>query len=269
MLRGPASDTQITHLSRLWLYILSALILLFLILPTFIVIPMSFSDSRFLQFPPPALSWRWYESFFGSAEWLRATRVSFTAAMLVMALATPLGVAAAYGLHNAGFRLTRLIHVLLISPLIIPVIILAVGVFYLYVRLNLVNTMAGLVLAHAALAIPFVVVTVSSGLKQYDMNQERVARSLGANRWTAFRTVTLPQLKSSILAGALFAFITSLDEVVIALFVAGGDTTTLTRRMFTGLRDEVDPTIAAISSLLIVLSVLLLSLLQFVGRRKE
>jgi putative spermidine/putrescine transport system permease protein len=125
------------------------------------------------------------------------------------------------------------------------------------------------VLAHSALAIPFVVVTVSSGLKQYDMNQERVARSLGASRLTAFRTVTLPQIRNSIYAGALFAFITSLDEVVIALFIAGGERTTLTRRMFTGLRDEVDPTIAAISSMLIVLSVLLLALLQFVTRSRE
>lgn len=268
MLRGPASETQITHLSRLWLYALAALVLLFLILPTFIVVPMSFSDSRFLQFPPPSLSWRWYESFFGSAEWLRATRISFAAAFLVMLLATPLGTAAAYGLHNSGFRFTKALNVLLISPLVIPIIILGVGAFYLYVRLDLVNTLMGLVLAHTALAIPFVVVTVASGLKQYDMNQERVARSLGASRFTAFRTVTLPQLKSSIMAGALFAFITSLDEVVIALFIAGGETTTLTRRMFTGLRDEVDPTIAAISSMLIVLSVLLLSLLQFAGRRR-
>lgn len=269
MLREPASDTQITHLGRLWLYVLSGLILLFLILPTFIVIPMSFSDSRFLQFPPPALSLRWYESFFGSAEWLRATRVSFTAAVLVMLVATPLGVAAAYGLHNAGLRVTRALNVLLISPLIIPVIILGVGIFYLYVRLDLVNSMTGIVLAHSVLAVPFVVVTVSSGLKQYDMNQERVARSLGASRFTAFRTVTLPQLKNSIYAGALFAFITSLDEVVIALFVAGGERTTLTRRMFAGLRDEVDPTIAAISSLLIIISVLLLALLQFLTRNKN
>jgi putative spermidine/putrescine transport system permease protein len=269
MLREPASETQISHLGRLWLYLLSGLILLFLILPTFIVIPMSFSDSRFLQFPPPGLSWRWYASFFGSAEWLRATAVSFTAALLVMLVATPLGVAAAYGLHNAGLKVTRTLNVLLISPLIVPVIILGVGVFYLYVRLDLVNTLAGIVLAHAALAIPFVVVTVASGLKQYDMNQERVARSLGASRLTAFRTVTLPQIKSSIYAGALFAFITSLDEVVIALFIAGGERTTLTRRMFAGLRDEVDPTIAAISSMLIIVSVVLLALLQFVTRGRD
>ncbi len=268
MFREPASETQITHFGRLWLYLLAGLVMLFLILPIFIVIPMSFSDSRFLQFPPQGFSWRWYESFFGSTEWLRATRVSFVVAILTMLVATPLGVAAAYGLHVSGLRFARTVNVMLISPLIIPVIILAVGIFYLYVRLGIVNTIGGLVMAHAILAIPFVLVTTTSGLQQYDLNQERVARSLGASRFTAFRTVTLPQLRSSIIAGALFAFITSLDEVVIALFVSGGTNATLTRRMFTGLRDEVDPTIAAISSMLIVFSIVLLMLAQFLGRKR-
>lgn len=268
MLLRPASETQVTHLSRLWLYAVAVLVMAFLIVPTFIVIPMSFSDSRFLQFPPQGFSLRWYESYFGSAEWLRATRVSFLVAFLTMLLSTPVGIAAAYGLHVSGFRLAKALHVALITPLIIPVVILGVGIFYLYVRLGLVNEIPGIVLAHSILAIPFVLVTVSSGLKQYDLNQERVARSLGASRLTAFRTVTLPQIRSSIFAGALLAFITSLDEVVIALFIAGGPNATLTRRMFTGLRDEVDPTIAAISSLLIVLSVLLLGLLLLVNRKK-
>jgi len=177
-----------------------------------------------------------------------ATWVSFKVATLTTLLATPLGIAAAYGLHVSKVRFARVLTLALISPLIIPIIILGVGVFYLYVKLDMVNTITGLVLAHTILAIPFVVVTVSSGLQQYDLNQERAARSLGASRLTAFRTVTLPQIKGSIVAGSLFAFITSLDEVVIALFISGGQNTTLTRRMFTGLRDEIDPTIAAISS---------------------
>lgn len=269
MLLRPASETQVTHLSRLWLYAVAALVMAFLIVPIFIVIPMSFSDSRFLQFPPQGFSLRWYESYFGSAEWLRATRVSFLVALLTTLLATPVGIAAAYGLHVSGFRFAKALHVALITPLIIPVVILGVGIFYLYVRLGLVNEIPGIVLAHSILAIPFVLVTVSSGLKQYDLNQERVARSLGASRLTAFRTITLPQIKSSIFAGALLAFITSLDEVVIALFIAGGPNATLTRRMFTGLRDEVDPTIAAISSLLIVFSILLLGLMLLVTQKKR
>lgn len=266
MLLRPASDTQITHLGRLWLYVLAGLVMLFLILPVFIVIPMSFSDSRFLRFPPQGFSLRWYESYLLSTEWMLATWVSFKVAVLTTLLATPLGIAAAYGLHVSKVKLARVITIALISPLIIPIIILGVGIFYLYVKLGIVNTVLGLVLAHSILAIPFVVVTVSSGLQQYDLDQERAARSLGASRFTAFRTITFPQIRGSVVAGALFAFITSLDEVVIALFISGGENTTLTRRMFMGLRDEIDPTIAAISSLLIVLSVLLLGLLQLVNR---
>ncbi|MDX6751957.1 ABC transporter permease subunit [Geminicoccaceae bacterium 1502E] len=154
------------------------------------------------------------------------------------------------------------------NPLLIPVIILGVGIFCLYVQLGLVNTLPGLVLAHSIPAIPFVMVTVTAGLRQFDLNQERVARSLGATRLRAFMTVTLPQLRNSIVAGGLFAFMTSLDEVVIALFISSGPRSTLTRRMFSGLRDQVDPTIAAVSSLLIVLSVALLGTAQLLQRRR-
>jgi len=267
MLNRPASDTQITHGRRLWLYILSGLVMAFLILPTFVVIPMSFSDSRFLRFPPQGFSLRWYESYLTSPEWMRATWVSLKVAALTMLVATPVGTAAAYGLHVSKVRFARVLTIALVSPLIIPIIILGVGIFYLYVRLDMVNTILGLVLAHSILAVPFVVVTVSSGLQQYDLNQELAARNLGASRFTAFRTVTLPQIRGSVVAGSLFAFITSFDEVVIALFISGGQNTTLTRRMFTGLRDEIDPTIAAISSLLIILSVVMLVILVLTNRR--
>lgn len=266
MLRTPASETQITHLGRLWLYAVALLVLLFLILPIFVVVPMSFSDSRFLRFPPEGFSLRWYRSYFASPEWLRATWVSAQVALMTTALATPLGFLAAYGLHVSRLGWTRGLSLALIAPLVVPTIILAVGIFYLYVRLGMVNTVPGLVLAHTALAIPFVMVTVTSGLQHYDMNQERAARSLGASRWQAMRTVTVPQLKGSIFAGALFAFVTSLDEVVIGLFVSGGENATLTRRMFAGLRDQIDPTIAAISSMLIVLSLILLSIMVAFGR---
>lgn len=268
MLNRPASDTQITHLQRLWLYALGLLVLIFLAGPIFIVIPMSFSGGSFLKFPPDEWSLRWYRAFFASPEWLLSFWVSLRAAVLTALLATPLGTAAAYGLKASGAPLARTLTVALLTPLIIPVIILAVGVFYLYVRLNLVNTTLGLVLAHTILAIPFVIVTVSSGLEQYDFNQERAARSLGAGRLTAFVTVTLPQIRSFVVAGGLFAFITSLDEVVIALFISSGPQSTLTRRMFTGLRDQVDPTIAAISTMLIVLSVVLLGGAQLLNRRR-
>lgn len=264
----PASDTQVSHLGRLWLYLLSALVMLFLVAPVLVVIPMSFSASRYLSFPPEAYGLTWYRNYFASAEWVGATLTSFKVAALVTLLATPLGVAAAWGLARSRIGAARLLNLALISPLIVPVIILAIGVFYLYARLSLVNTLPGLVLAHAALALPFVVVTTASGLSQFDEAQERAARSLGASRWTAFRTVTLPQLKGPVTSGALFAFITSLDEVVVSVFIAGGENMTLPRRMFSGLRDQVDPTIAAISSMLILLSVALLTFAVLLGRKR-
>lgn len=265
----PASETQISHLGRLWLYVLALLILVFLVAPVFIVIPMSFSDSRYLRFPPEGFSLRWYESYFTSIEWVGATLTSLKVAVLVTLVATPLGLAAAYGLARSRSGAARILSLVLISPLIVPIIIFAIGVFYLYAKTNLVNTVPGLVLAHTALALPFVVVTATAGLQQFDEALERAARSLGASRWTAFRTVTLPQLRGPVISGALFAFITSLDEVVVAVFIAGGENMTLPRRMFSGLRDEVDPTIAAISSILILLSVLLLTLGLVLGNRRQ
>ena len=262
--------TLVSHRRRLWLYAVGVLALLFLIFPIFIVIPMSFSGSRFLQFPPETLSLRWYDHFFASDEWMRALRISLTAAVSTMIVATPLGVAAAYALHNAQVRFLRHLQVLLIMPLMVPIIIIAIGLFFVFARMQLVGTMFGLVLAHTMMAMPFVLVVTLAGLHGFDMDQEKVARSLGWNRFQAFIRVTLPQIRPSVIAGALFAFITSLDEVIIALFITGGPNSTLTKRMFTTLRDEIDPTIAAISSLLIVtsLAVVLAAALAGAGRWK-
>ncbi|PZX13096.1 putative spermidine/putrescine transport system permease protein [Palleronia aestuarii] len=265
----PASETQISHLGRLWLYLLAALVLIFLVAPVFVVVPMSFSDERYLSFPPESYGLRWYRNYFASLEWTQATVTSFKVALLVTLLATPLGVAAAYGLYRSTLKFSNTVSLLLISPLIVPVIIIAIGVFYLYARLNLVNTVPGIVLAHTILALPFVMVTTTSGLQQFDDQLERAAQSLGASRWMAVLTVTLPQLRGSIVSGALFAFITSFDEVVISVFIAGGENMTLPRRMFSGLRDQVDPTIAAISSMLIGLSILLLGLAVAFGRNSD
>ena len=261
------TETQITHLRRLWLYACVGLIVLFLIAPSLLVIPLSFSDSRYLAFPPPAWSVRWYVAYFSAVEWREATYVSFAVAILTMLLSTVLGTLAAYGLHALRNRWAALAHGIFILPLVIPAILTAIGIFLFYAQVGLNNTLTGIVLAHSVLAIPLVVITVTSSLTSYDMNQEMVARSLGASRPRAFLTVTLPQIRISVISGALLAFISSLDEVVIALFIAGGDKATLTRRMFNALRDEIDPTIASISTLLILVSVLLLALSQIVQSR--
>lgn len=260
------SDPTINHLRRLWLYLYCLIVAIFLLAPIVVVIPMSFSPSEFLEFPPSSLSLRWYQSLVRSPEWIGAAIISLKAAVLTVLVATPLGIAASYGLQYSQFAFTRLIRSLLIIPLIVPVIIIAIGAFYLYARLNLVNTLTGLVLAHSVLAIPFVMVVISAGLQRFDANQELVARSLGASRFKAFMTVTLPQIRPSVMSAALFAFITSFDEVVVALFVSRGPSSTLTRKMFTSLRDQVSPAIAAISTILILTTLVLALVALFAAR---
>jgi putative spermidine/putrescine transport system permease protein len=267
MLGAPANEIQITHRQRLWLYAVGVLALVFLILPVFIVFPISFSDSRFLKFPPDALSLRWYEHYFTSREWMLATWVSLRVALGASILATGLGVAAAYGIHLLSGRLGRYLEIALLLPLMVPLIITAVGVFFVYARVGLIGSVPGLILSHAMLALPFVIVTTHSGLKGYDMDQELAARSLGASRLRAFFQVTLPQIRGSVIAGAVFAFIYALDEVVVAIFISGGPNATLTKRMFTALRDEIEPTIAAISALLITFSLTVAVLAVAFGSR--
>ncbi|HEV2675142.1 MAG TPA: ABC transporter permease [Aliidongia sp.] len=264
-----ATETQIPHRSRLWLYLITGLVLAFLVLPTLVVIPMSFSASQYLEFPPREWSFRWYESYFQSDKWMQATATSLKAASLTALLATPLGTMAAYGLFQSRLRFTSLAMPLLLTPIITPVVLVGIGVFYAYVRLKLVNTLVGIVLAHSMLALPLVVLVVTSALKSYDMNQETAARSLGASRLRAFLLVTLPQIRFAIMTAAVLSFLTSFDEVVIALFVSGGDNSTLTRNMFNALRDQIDPTIAAISTVMILVSSLLLALSQILGRERR
>jgi putative spermidine/putrescine transport system permease protein len=151
----------------------------------------------------------------------------------------------------------------------IPVILIAIGAFYVYVQIKMVNSLAGLVVAHTILALPLVLIVVSSAFRSYDMNQEMAARSLGASRLTAFMAITLPQIRFSVITAALLSFLTSFDEVIVALFVSGGDNSTLTRNMFNALRDQIDPTIAAISTIMIAISSALLVAAQLFGKSRD
>lgn len=262
---GPLPSSRLSN----WLLaIVAAGVIIFLVLPTFIVLPMSFSDSRYLTFPPPAWSLRWYLEYFDSPEWMLATIVSLQVAIATCLIATPVGVAAAYAIYVKPGKFARALYTLLMMPLMVPHIIAAIGIFFVYARFGMNNSILGIVLAHTMLAIPFVLITTLSGLQGYDMTQERAAQSLGVGRLQAFLKVTAPQIKGSIIAGALFAFISSLDEVVVSLFISGGPTSTLPKRMFVALRDEVDPTIASISSLLIITS-LGIGLAGMVASRKR
>ncbi len=268
-LKRPASDTQITHGQRLWLYVLAAIIMFLLVVPTLLVIPMSFSASQYLEFPPREWSLRWYETYFGSIAWMDATWTSLKAGLLTTFLATPLGTMAAYGLYVSQHKWSRLVFIFLITPIMIPVILIAIGAFYVYVQIKMVNSLTGLVVAHTILALPLVLIVVSSAFRSYDMNQEMAARSLGASRLTAFMSITLPQIRFSVITAALLSFLTSFDEVIVALFVSGGDNSTLTRNMFNALRDQIDPTIAAISTIMIAISSALLVAAQVFGKSRD
>ena len=270
------SDTQIKLKNRIWLYLVSFIILFLLIVPSLVVIPMSFSAGQYLEFPPKEWSLRWYENYFfswkvenGFNDWMSATWTSIKVAILTVIMATPICTMAAYGLVNGSSRLSKILFPIFISPMMVPIILVAIGLFYFFVQFKLLNTVTGLVLGHSLVAMPLVLIIVSAGLKNYDMNQEKVARSLGATRFRAFREITLPQIKFSIISASLIAFLTSFDEIIISLFVAGGDNSTITRSMFLSLRDQIDPTIAAISTILIIVSSGLLILVQLLGNKDK
>jgi putative spermidine/putrescine transport system permease protein len=252
---------------RIVFAVFCTLVLLYLILPVLIIAPMSFSSARFLTFPPPSLSLRWYQEYVGNPAWMQATRVTLTVAGFTVLIAMPLGVAAAYAISSSSLRIMRLVHLTLMLPLVVPIIIIAVGIFFVYARIGLIATMPGLVLANVMLGLPYVITSVVAGLRSFDATQEMVARSLGMNRFRSFLVVTLPQIKASVLTGAIFAFISALDETVVALFISGGQYQPLTKRMFTSLRDEIDPTIAAISTLMTAVSFILVVLAS--TRRKK
>lgn len=257
------------RLSKIPLFGLVALILTWLIIPVLITVPMSFSAARFLTFPPPAFSLRWYEAYLGSAAWMQATRVTLIVAASSAVLSTILGTMAAYALNMRASRLASGLQVVLLLPLVVPIVITAVGVYLVFVQLGLLATMTGLILANIMLGLPFVITSVLVGLRKFDPTQEMVSRSLGMNRMRTFFIVTLPQIRPSVISGMLFAFISAIDETVISLFISGGANQTLTKRMFTALRDEIDPTIAAISSLLTAISFIAVILVAANARRAE
>lgn len=257
---------------RVWrvsLYLFVAAVMAFLVSPMLVILPLSFSSSPFLTFPPPGWSLQWYEAYLGSEQWMDATWLSLRIALMVTVCATVLGTLAAYGLSRAQFRGKRVLTGFIVSPMIVPIIILSIGVYHLYGRMQLIGTTTGIVLAHTVLALPFVFVTVTAGLQAVDVRLEHAARTLGASGFKTFQLVTLPLAKESIIAGAVFAFITSLDEVVIALFVGGSSAITLPKQMWDGIRNEINPTVTAVATVMIAVSVCLLATVAMLMRRKS
>lgn len=264
---APGRYTRRVPLGRVALVAFTALVFLYLVFPVLIILPMSFSSSRFLDFPPPGLSTQWYENFFDRADWTDAMVRSLQLAVVVMVAATIMGTMAALALARATFRGKELVNAIVVAPMIVPGIIVAIATYSLFVDLKLVNSFLGVAIAHTMLAIPFVIVNVVATLRGFDIRLEQAAMNLGASPLQTFIRVTLPMIAPGVVAGALFAFITSFDELIVVLFIAGTRGRTLPMRMFEGLRLEIDPTIAAVSSMLIVFSIAMLLSAELFRRR--
>lgn len=257
---------------RAWYYafrVLCGLILLFLIVPILVIIPLSFNSDSFLMYPMSGFSLRWYDEFFGSVVWRTALTNSMIISPLATVVAVVLGTLASIGLVRANFPGKALLVSILIAPMVVPVVIVGVAVYLFFSPLGLTGSYAGLVLAHAVLGVPFVVITVTATLQGFDYNLVRAAASLGASPVTAFLKVTLPLVAPGVVSGALFAFATSFDEVVVTLFLASPEQSTLPRQMFSGIRDNISPTIAAVATVLIVLATLMLLVLEWMRRSNE
>lgn len=245
----------------------AVLVLIFLALPIFVVIPLSFSSGEYLTFPPPGLSLRWYGRFLADPTWTGATLLSVWVGLTVTAFAVLLGTPAAFALVRGRIRGSRFINTVILTPVIVPGIIVAIGVYFFYARLGLIGSPLGLILAHTCLAVPFVVINVSATLYGFDQRLEHAAMSLGASPWATFRQITLPLVGPGIFAGAVFAFITSFDELLVALFVSGNTAVTLPRLMWDQIRFNIEPTIAAVSTLLIAFTTLLMLSAEMLRRR--
>lgn len=257
---------------RVWYYlhrVFVGSVLLFLVAPILTIMPLSFNSVPFFSYPMPSVSLRWYQDFFLTTRWQGALLNSIFVACSVTVSSTTLGTLAALGLSRPSFPFRTFVTGILISPMIVPVVITAVGTYFFFADVGLLNTFAGLILAHTALATPYVVITVTATLTGFDHTLTRAGASLGASPVTVFFKVTLPLILPGMISGALFAFLHSFDEVVVALFVTGPEQRTLPKVMFSGVREEISPTITAAATTLVLLAIAMLVTLELLRRRSE
>ena len=268
-----------TPLEKLWHYtfrLICWLIFFFLVAPIIIMIPLSFNAQPYftftmemLEFNPQGYSMRWYQELFESDSWMRSVRNSFVIGIAATLLATFLGTLAALGLSRGNVPGKGAIMAVLISPMVVPLIISGAGMFFFFSSVNLANTFLGVILAHTALGTPFVVITVTATLVGFDHSLTRAAANLGASPTRTFFKITMPLILPGVVSGGLFAFITSFDEIVIVLFVAGVEQRTIPREMWSGIREDLSPTILAVATLLVLLSIALLTTVELLRRRSE
>ncbi len=274
-----AVPTYAGPLERTWYYtfrVFCGLVFFFLIAPILIMVPLSFNVEPYftytrdmLMLNPEGYSLRWYRDLFTSESWMDSIRNSLIIGVASTLIATFLGTLAALGLSRSEMPFKGLIMGLLISPMIVPLIISAAGMFFFYSSIGLANTLPGVILAHAALGTPFVVITVTATLVGFDHSLTRASASLGAGAGRTFFKIQMPLILPGVISGGLFAFITSFDEIVIVLFLAGVEQRTIPREMWSGIREQISPTILAVASILVAFSILLLTTVEILRRRSE
>jgi putative spermidine/putrescine transport system permease protein len=264
---------------KIWYYtfrVICGLIFFFLIAPIVVIIPLSFNAVPFFTFTeemlsldPAGYSLKWYQDFFTDLNWQGAVKNSFVIAVFSTLISTILGTIAALGLSRPEMPARTLVMGILISPMIVPLIIAAAGMFFFYSDIGLASTHLGVILAHAAMGTPFVVITVTATLVGFDHSLTRAAAMLGASPTRTFFKVIVPLILPGVISGALFAFVTSFDEVVVVRFVGSYQQRTIPWAMFSGLREQISPTILAVATLLIILSILMLTTVELLRRRSD
>ena len=250
----------------LWVFCL--LVFLFLLAPILVVIPLSFSSSTFFSYPVPGWSLKWYDAFFSSPAWRSAISNSFIVGLTSTAIATPLGTLAALGLRRSKSSYKRILFGLFVAPMVVPVIITACGLYFFLAKIGLLNTLPGLVAGHVVIAVPFVVIMVTTALNNLDPALPRAAASLGAAPTRVFFDVTLPLILPGIITAAVLAFVASFDDVIIVNFIAGVDQTTMPKELWKGIRDETSPLVLSVSTVMVAVSTIVLAIVE-ISRRKS
>lgn len=249
--------------------IIASLVFVYMVFPSLMAIPMSFTNTRFLVFPPEGFSLEWYQAFLTDERWVQPTLLSLKVAVMVTLISLIIGTMASLALIRGLLPFKKALNIFFISPVMIPTIIVAFAVYGLYAKLHLIGSFMGLVLAHTIICCPFVILIINASLYRFDINIERAARSLGASAIKTFLLITLPLIKPGMISAGVFCFITSVDELVLAMFLIGTKQKTLPMRIFSQIQFFIDPVVAAASTFFVAASIIVVIALAFLrGDRK-
>lgn len=249
--------------------IVGPLVLVFLVLPLIVIIPLSFTSGTMLVYPLPGLSFGWYMDLLQNPQWTTALTNTVVVGIGSTVLATALATLAAMGLARSGPLQRSLLTALLLTPMIVPVVVTGVAIYYAYALVGLVGTYTGLILAHAVLSLPFASIPITTALANFDTRLTKASLSLGASPWTTFRLVQAPLIMPALFSGAVFAFATSLDEIVVTMFISSPSQRTIPRQIFSGLRENITPAVASVATVLICVSLLLMLTTEVLRRRSQ